>query len=169
MSYQNRIITKANFLLGKFMFRSKAYPCASIYRRWMEDLPEYPFAYKEVKMATSATSRTSGGDTIPQIISSKRRSNKNFNAVIAFKTFYHSKMHKDPNIDQLGSLIAMATLNHYQHPPVVKEVAPEAKVVVPVVKVVTPPPSPTKPKAKPKTEIIKIEMPEDDEDWSVFE
>ena len=165
MSYPDRIIKKANFLLGKFMFRSKAYPSASIYRRWMEQLPEYPFAYKEVKMATSATSKTSGSDTIPQIISSKKRSNKNFAAVIQFKKFYHSKMHKDPNIDQLGSLIAMATLNHYQHPPVHKvvAVAPVAQSIFPVVKVVTPP----KPKSKP--EIIKIEMPEDDEDWSVFE
>ena len=136
MSYETRILNRANYYLRKNMLSINNYPNANTYRKWIDKLPPFPFRYKLEKVATSNTSSSSGGNITPVIIISKKRQGANLGGVLKMKAFMVKQQTREPHIDQLACCIAVYTIHHYQNPSekIVKEPQPTHKYVNPLEK-----------------------------------
>ena len=174
MSYEQRILKKSNFYLNKYKLHYKKYPNWSSYTKWIKagKFPNYPFRVQEI-VTNGLTSMTTGGNIVPQISLSKKRRGANLAGCVAIKEVLSKLLGKEPQVDQIGVVIALYSLEYlrnpdlYQEPSLVpvqvkKEPTPVKKEPAPVKK--EPVDIPVKKQPEGKIEIIMPEI-EDDDDW----
>ncbi len=174
MSYEQRILKKSNFYLNKYKLHYKKYPNWSSYTKWIKagKFPNYPFRVQEI-VTNGLTSMTTGGNIVPQISLSKKRRGANLAGCVAIKEVLSKLLGKEPQVDQIGVVIALYSLEYLRNPDLYQEPSSVPVQVkkdpLPVKKELTsvkidPEPEPVKKVPEGKIEIVMPEI-EDDEDW----
>lgn len=128
--------------------------------------PEFPFRVQEIEQK-GLTSATVGGNIVPQIALSKKRKSANLAGVLVIKESLVKITGKEPQIDEIGVLIALFALEFLKTKPVTPP-PPKKEETLP--KKITPPKldiSPTKKETPSDCGKINIVMPEltDENDW----
>ena len=130
MSYEARILKKANFYLNKYRLHHKKYPNYTTYTKWINQgkFTHFPFRVNEV-IQKGVTSNLVGGNRLPQITTSKKRRRANLAGVIAIKDVLVKLLGKEPQVDEMGILIALYALEHLKTTHVPTPIKPNKKPV----------------------------------------
>ena len=111
ITFTERTIKKANFMLNKFGNNPKRYSKWALYKRWVKERnpPQFPFKLNEL-INTVGTSQSLGGGYTIQIRTSNRVKSSNHKGVLEMKQFMKRIIGcQEVSIDELASFIAVYT------------------------------------------------------------
>jgi hypothetical protein len=104
-SYQERIISKANYMLAKCGNNPHKNPHHGIYTGYLKDAPEYPFSITENHGGSTAK-----GYSLTLTIKTGKRNN--LPGIQIIQTYLERRIGHKPSIDELGEFISLFTLRH---------------------------------------------------------